>query len=97
MDSVLNVVPPPKAPDRATGNRDQLMKLSRELETAFIAEMLKAAGVGKTRAAFGGGAGEDQFSGFLVNEYARSFANSGGLGLSEAIFRSLTAQTGEPT
>ena len=72
------------------------MKLSQELETAFIAEMLKIAGVGKTRDALGGGAGEDQFSGFLVHEYAQSFAKAGGLGLSEAIFRSLTAQSGEP-
>ena len=71
------------------------MKLSQELETAFIAEMLKVAGVGKTRDALGGGAGEDPFSGFLVHEYAQSFTKAGGLGLSEAIFRSLTAQSGD--
>ena len=94
MDSVLNVVPPSKAPDRPSGNRDQLMKLAHELETAFIAEMLKAAGVGKSRSAFGGGAGEDQFSGFLVQEYAQSFSRAGGLGLSEAIFKSLVAEPG---
>ena len=71
--------------------KDELKTLSRALEASFLAEMLKSAGVGQSRDAFGGGAGEDHFSGFLVREYADALSQAGGLGLSEAIYRSLTS------
>lgn len=77
----------PAAPERDA----RLWKLAQEVEASFLAEMLKSAGVGKTRDAFGGGVGEDQFSTFLVREYAASTVSAGGLGLSEAIYRSLVA------
>ena len=66
-----------------------LMKIAQELEVSFLSEMLKSAGVGESRKTFGGGAGEDQFSSFLVQEYARATVDRGGLGLSESIYRSL--------
>ena len=70
--------------------RDQtLMKVTRELEASFLAEMLKSAGVGKPPEAFGGGAGEDHFSTFLVREYASATVEAGGIGLAESIYRSL--------
>ncbi|WP_367646558.1 rod-binding protein [Ruegeria arenilitoris] len=64
-----------------------------ELEATFLAEMLKAAGLGKTRQAFGGGAGEDQFSSFLLQEQARQLARSGGIGLSETLFNAMMEKT----
>lgn len=66
-----------------------LRDVARELEASFLTEMLKALGLGKSRGFGGGGAGEDQFSGFLVRELAGSMAKSGGIGLQEAIFQSL--------
>ena len=45
-----------------------------ELEATFLAEMLKASGLGKARDAFGGGAGEEQFSSFLVRQQADQLA-----------------------
>ncbi len=51
--------------------------------------MLKSAGVGKPREGFGGGAGEEQFSSFLVQEYAEATVAAGGIGLSETIYQSL--------
>lgn len=66
-----------------------LRRAARELETTFLAEMLKAAGLGKSREAFGGGAGEDQFGSFLVREQAAALVENGGIGLSESIFQSL--------
>ena len=54
--------------------------------------MLKSAGVGKPRESFGGGAGEDHFSSFLSREYADATVASGGIGLSEAIYRALVRQ-----
>jgi Rod binding domain-containing protein len=83
---------PPLPPD----HDKQLMKVARELEASFLTEMLKSAGVGKSREVFGGGAGEDHFSSFLVQEYAKSTVQAGGIGLSESIYRSLV-QTMEST
>jgi Rod binding domain-containing protein len=67
----------------------RLRAVSVELEASFLAEMLKTSGLGKTPEAFGGGAGEDQFSSLLVREQARAMAERGGIGLAEAIFTSL--------
>jgi len=76
--------------------KDQkLMAIANQLETTFIAEMLKSAGVGEARTAFGGGAGEDQFASFLVQEYADATVKAGGFGLSEAIYRSLVKGQGQ--
>ncbi len=70
-----------------------LRKAAIDLEASFLSEMLKAAGLGKTPEAFGGGAGEDQFAGLLVNEQARALAESGGIGLAESIYNSLKDST----
>lgn len=67
----------------------QLMALSQKLESQFLAEMLKSAGLGKPRDAMGGGAGENQFSSFLTTEYANATVRAGGIGLSEAIYNAL--------
>ena len=66
-----------------------LWAASQALEATFLSEMLKSAGVGAPRDSFGGGAGEAPFAGFLADEYARSLADRGGIGLSESIYRSL--------
>ncbi len=73
-----------------TAQNTSLKSLANDLEAQFLAEMLKAAGVGKPRDAFGGGAGEDHFSSFLTQEYAQAVVQAGGIGLSEAIYRSLS-------
>ena len=67
----------------------ELMETAKQLEASFLAEMLKSAGVGEARQSFGGGAGEDQFSGFLVQEYASAAVQTGGIGLAETIYHAL--------
>lgn len=66
-----------------------LRAAARELEAAFLAEMLAAAGFGQPREVLGGGAGEAQFSSFLVREQAEALASRGGIGLAETIFEAL--------
>lgn len=78
-------LPSPNSPVRD----ENLMAVARELESSFLAEMLKSAGVGKARTSFGGGAGEDHFSTFLVREYADATVQAGGIGLAESIYKSL--------
>ena len=84
----------PNTPGQA-GRNNERMELARKLEASFLSEMLKHSGVGKPRSAFGGGAGETQFSSFLVGEYADAMVRAGGLGLSEAIYAALVER--EPT
>ena len=74
--------------------KDQALRQAAEkLEAGFLAEMLKSAGVGKTRDTFGGGAGEDQFSSFMVEEQARMMVAAGGIGLAEQLFEALKARS----
>lgn len=74
----------PKDPDRA-----KLMEKAKELEAAFLSEMLSYSGMGESSESFGGGIGEDQFASFLRNEQARLMVEKGGIGLAETMFESL--------
>ncbi|WP_171179174.1 rod-binding protein [Ruegeria sp. HKCCD8929] len=76
---------PPPTPAKNEALRDAAV----ELEAAFLAEMLRSAGLGKTPEAFGGGAGEDQFASMLVRQQAEQLARAGGIGLSETLFNAL--------
>lgn len=84
---------PMPAAQPATAARG-MHQAAEDLEATFIAEMLKPMGAAAPREEFGGGAGEDQFSSFLVEQEARAMARHGGIGLGEAIYRSLAARTG---
>lgn len=72
---------------------DRIMEVAKSLEAAFLTEMLKSAGVGETPDAFGGGSGEDQFASFLREEQAKQMTEAGGIGLAQALFDSMMAQT----
>ncbi len=81
---------------QAAGGRPaeaRLQAASVELEATFLAEMLKAAGMGEARQSFGGGAGEEQFSSFLVQQQALQLARSGGIGLAETLFDAMMEKT----
>lgn len=66
-----------------------LRQAATELEAAFLTEMLKSAGFGKSRASMGGGAGEDQYASLLVRAQAEQIAKTGGIGLAESLFNAL--------
>ncbi len=68
---------------------DPLRKAAIDLEASFLAEMLKSAGLGESREGFGGGAGEDQFSSFLVRAQAEQIAKAGGIGLAESLYHAM--------
>ena len=72
---------------------DALRAAAEKIEGAFLAEMLKSAGFGEARESFGGGIGEEQFGSLLRQEYADRLAQSGDIGLAEAIFRSLSQRS----
>ncbi|WP_261398726.1 rod-binding protein [Leisingera daeponensis] len=76
-------------------NSDPLREAAIELEATFLAEMLKSAGLGEASEAFGGGAGEEQFSSFLIREQANQISRSGGIGLAESLYHALKETQGE--
>ncbi|AAV96687.1 rod-binding protein [Ruegeria pomeroyi] len=86
---ISTTVPIEPRSGKATSPDSALRAVAVELEATFLAEMLKASGLGKARDAFGGGAGEEQFSSFLVRQQADQLAKSGGIGLAESLFNAL--------
>lgn len=80
---------PVTGPSAQTGRDSKLWTTARNLEATFLAEMLKSAGLGRAPAAFGGGAGEEQFVSFLRDEEARAMTMHGGIGLAQDIFACL--------
>ncbi|MFL4469463.1 rod-binding protein [Tateyamaria armeniaca] len=86
----MQLTPIETSPLTSANKHDTALRAAAEkLEATFLAEMLKSAGLGETRDAFGGGAGEDQFSSFLVQAQAEEMVAAGGLGLAEALFEAL--------
>lgn len=83
------------APQTVAPDRQRLMDTARELEAAFLSEMLSHAGFSQSSEAFGGGAGEEQFASFLRAEQAKLIVDRGGLGLAEMIFKSMTKAGGQ--
>lgn len=85
---------PGPLPTQSAPQRTELLRQkSRELEAAFLAEMLSFAGLGETAddasGSFSGGIGEQQFASFLRQEQAKLMVQQGGIGLAEQIFQSL--------
>lgn len=92
----MDVIAPTTRINSVPGQRDAALREAAEkLEATFLAEMLKSAGLGETRGAYGGGAGEDQFSSFLVQAQAEEMVAAGGIGLAEALFDALKERQDE--
>lgn len=85
MTDPIGIGPSVKGPDQTA----RLRQVANDLEATFLSEMLKSAGVGKSRETFGGGIGEDQFGSFLRDAQAKEMVRAGGIGLSETIFNAL--------
>ena len=85
---LLPVQPGAELPDSA---RNEVLRVAaRDLESAFLAEMLTAAGLGRPVDGFGGGGiGEDQFASFVVRAQADAIAARGGLGVADHLYHAL--------
>ncbi|MBQ2261878.1 MAG: rod-binding protein [Loktanella sp.] len=90
--TIIPVLPPPRGPvtiPDTISTDARLRDAAQELEATFLAEMLKSAGFGTSRTAFGGGVGEDQFSSFLREAQSTEMAKAGGIGLAETLFHAM--------
>jgi len=93
--TILPTTSPPRAsasPD-AQAREKALRGAAQKLESAFLAEMLKAARIGEPRDSMGGGIGEAQFASFLRQAQADELAKDGMLGLTDALFRALSERS----
>lgn len=70
----------------------EILGVARELETAFLSEMLGSAGLMQATQGPGGGPGEAQFASFMTDAHARALVAAGGLGLAELLADALAAQ-----
>lgn len=90
--TTIHALPPPRPaptlPDYIQSD-SRLRDAAQKLEATFLAEMLKSAGLGAPRDAFGGGHGEDQFASFLRDAQAEEMVKAGGIGLAEALFEAM--------
>ena len=71
----------------AVRTEEQAEKVAKEFESFFLGQMLQGmfSGLDSSGGEFGGGAGEKAFSGLLHEEYAKVFAQNGGIGLSDQL------------
>ncbi len=89
IPSALPGAQPQAGSQPLTGQDQKLMAVAQKLEANFLAEMLKAAGLGEPIEGWSGGPGEEQFASFLRQAQADEMARTGGIGLAESIFNSL--------
>lgn len=65
---------------------EEMRQTAIDFEASFLSQMLKPMFEGlSTEAPFGGGAGEEMWRGFLVEEMAKSTARSGGIGIADTV------------
>lgn len=81
---------------RKESSPEEMRKLAQDFEASFLSQILKPMFEGlSTEAPFGGGAGEEMWRGFLVEEMAKQTARSGGVGLANTVMsHMLKAQEG---
>ena len=71
------------------GDKSDRQDVAKNLEIAFISEMLSFVGMKEMSEDFGGGVGESQFQSFLREQHAKLIVEKGGLGLAEQFANSL--------
>ncbi len=75
--------------------REQAEKLAKEFEAMFLQEMLQPIfDQIETDGPFGGGQAEAAFRPMLLENYAKSMSNTGGVGISDAILNEILRMQG---
>ena len=97
--SALTLGGKPTAPLRAPGAlptfdvKEQARIKATEFEASFLNSMFGQMFTGiDGEGPFGGAGGAGVWRSFLSDEYAKSFAKAGGIGLADHVYRSLLAQ-----
>ena len=73
-----------------TSDLDKARAAAKEFEAVFLSQMLQHMFAGiKTDKVFGGGPGEDIYRSMMVEEYGKVLAQSGGVGITDAVMREI--------
>jgi Rod binding domain-containing protein len=80
-------IAPPRTP------HEKARAAAQEFEAVFLNSMFSEMFTGVDgEGPFGGGAGGGVWRSFLTDEYAKSFARAGGIGIADDVYRTLLAQ-----
>jgi Rod binding domain-containing protein len=79
------------APQAGKGATEaQIRKASVDFEAMFLSEMLRPMFEGlKTDSLFGGGHAEEVFRSMMLEQYGKSMARAGGIGLADSVYRTM--------
>ncbi|HWL30652.1 MAG TPA: rod-binding protein [Xanthobacteraceae bacterium] len=81
------------APGRFDASRMAKVKgAAQDFEAVFLNNMFQQMFSGVGQGPFSGGPGAQIWQSFLTDEYAKSFAKAGGIGIADAVQRTLLAQ-----
>jgi Rod binding domain-containing protein len=70
--------------------KEKISEAAVEFEAVFISEMMKPMFEGiSTEAPFGGGKGEEVFRSMLLQEYGKTMAKTGSVGVADAVKKEL--------
>jgi Rod binding domain-containing protein len=90
----------PLSPAEQAALTPAMRRAAAGFEAQAFAALLRPAfeATDPSKGSFGGGAGERQFRGFLLDEYAkRAVAAGQGLGLADALLREMLRRQAQPT
>lgn len=79
----------PEATKRG-GRADRLEAAAQDYEASFLSTMLKQMFPEiDTKSPFFGGTAEENWRGLLIEEYGKSLARAGGVGIADAVYRDM--------
>lgn len=73
-----------------TKSIEKLRDTAQEFEAVYLSQMLKPMFEGiSAEAPFGGGHAEDMYRSLMMDEYGKSIAKSGGIGIADQVMREM--------
>jgi Rod binding domain-containing protein len=84
-----------KKPTLATQNLDKARATAEDFESVFLNSMFQQMFTGVDgEGPFGGSGATGVWRSFLTDEYAKTFAKAGGIGIADEVYRTLIARQG---
>jgi Rod binding domain-containing protein len=77
---------------KAAGNVTKLRETAQDFEAVFLNSMFQQMFANVGQGPFGGGPGAGIWRSFLTDEYSKSFAKAGGIGIADHVMRALLAR-----
>ena len=73
-----------------TANPDEARRVAEDVESLFLAEMLRHMFAGiRTDGMFGGGHAEDIYRSLVMDEYGKVIGRAGGVGIADTVYREI--------